>query len=271
MTVLLLSVLAHVIADFCLQSDNIVYMKNNKQFLGFLLHGLIIFSSLFILLIFYNLKTILIYTLLITSIHIAIDYLKCFIIDIQNKLFDLICFVTDQIIHIIIILALWKEFNFEINNLLFSWVTNLIEPKNIAAFSSFEIVNTNLKTAKIIIPSINTIILTSIIYLSIGFGGAIFIRKYLDFFSPPSSNVNISSNASGKHIGILERIMIITFILNDSIGSIAFILAAKSLARFNLLNDKDFAEYYLLGTLFSTLLGIIGGYTLRYSLTLFNL
>ncbi|HOD90893.1 MAG TPA: DUF3307 domain-containing protein, partial [Thermotogota bacterium] len=44
-----------------------------------------------------------------------------------------------------------------------------------------------------------------------------------------------------------------------------FILTAKSLARFKQLNDRDFAEYYLIGTLFSVLIALCGGFIFRFS------
>ncbi|HEX2754098.1 MAG TPA: DUF3307 domain-containing protein, partial [Candidatus Limnocylindrales bacterium] len=53
----------------------------------------------------------------------------------------------------------------------------------------------------------------------------------------------------GSTIGILERILIVVFVLTGTDVAIGFVVAAKTLARFKLLDDRDFAEYYLLGTL----------------------
>ena len=53
----------------------------------------------------------------------------------------------------------------------------------------------------------------------------------------------------GATIGILERILIVVFVLTGTEAAIGFVVAAKTLARFRLLDDRDFAEYYLLGTL----------------------
>jgi hypothetical protein len=55
----------------------------------------------------------------------------------------------------------------------------------------------------------------------------------------------------GATIGILERLLIVTFLLTGSTAAIGFVVAAKTLARFKQLDDRDFAEYYLLGTLAS--------------------
>jgi hypothetical protein len=61
----------------------------------------------------------------------------------------------------------------------------------------------------------------------------------------------------GSTIGILERILIVVFVLTGSDVAIGFVVAAKTLARFRLLDDRDFAEYYLLGTLASVSVAII--------------
>ena len=55
----------------------------------------------------------------------------------------------------------------------------------------------------------------------------------------------------GATIGILERLLIVAFVLTGSAAAIGFVVAAKTLARFRQLDDRDFAEYYLLGTLAS--------------------
>ncbi|HEX5823718.1 MAG TPA: DUF3307 domain-containing protein [Candidatus Limnocylindrales bacterium] len=67
---------------------------------------------------------------------------------------------------------------------------------------------------------------------------------------PPSARV-------GATIGVLERILIVVFVLTGSEAAIGFVVAAKTLARFRLLDDRDFAEYYLLGTLASVAVAII--------------
>jgi len=55
----------------------------------------------------------------------------------------------------------------------------------------------------------------------------------------------------GATIGILERLLLVTFVLTDAAAAIGLVVAAKTLARCKQLDDRDFAEYYLLGTLAS--------------------
>ena len=71
----------------------------------------------------------------------------------------------------------------------------------------------------------------------------------------------------GATIGVLERILIVVFVLTGSEAAIGFVVAAKTLARFRLLDDRDFAEYYLLGTLASVAVAIVTALVGRAALT----
>jgi hypothetical protein len=77
---------------------------------------------------------------------------------------------------------------------------------------------------------------------------------------PPAARV-------GATIGVLERILIVVFVLTGSEAAIGFVVAAKTLARFRLLDDRDFAEYYLLGTLASVAVAIVTALIARMALS----
>jgi hypothetical protein len=64
----------------------------------------------------------------------------------------------------------------------------------------------------------------------------------------------------GEAIGILERLLIVTFVLAGAEAAIGLVIAAKTLARFRQLDDRDFAEYYLLGTLASVAVAAISAF-----------
>jgi hypothetical protein len=70
----------------------------------------------------------------------------------------------------------------------------------------------------------------------------------------------------GSTIGILERILIVVFVLTGTDVAIGFVVAAKTLARFRLLDDRAFAEYYLLGTLASVAVAIVSALVGRAAL-----
>lgn len=67
----------------------------------------------------------------------------------------------------------------------------------------------------------------------------------------------IAELRAGRWIGMLERTIISVLALCGQFGAIAFVLTAKSIARFKMLDDKEFAECYLVGTLASTAAAIL--------------
>lgn len=60
----------------------------------------------------------------------------------------------------------------------------------------------------------------------------------------------------GATIGVLERLLIVALMLTGAQAAVGFVVAAKTIARFRQLDDRDFAEYYLLGTLASVAVAI---------------
>jgi hypothetical protein len=63
---------------------------------------------------------------------------------------------------------------------------------------------------------------------------------------------------AGSWIGILERTIAVLSISQGQFSALGFVMAAKSLARFKLLSeDQSFAEYYLIGTLYSILFALL--------------
>lgn len=72
---------------------------------------------------------------------------------------------------------------------------------------------------------------------------------------------------AGRIIGILERWLIYLVILGSGgYEAIAFILAAKGLIRFKNLDDQNFAEYVLIGTLTSVLIASVTGAWVKLAL-----
>lgn len=75
-----------------------------------------------------------------------------------------------------------------------------------------------------------------------------------------SSQINGTGiKGAGNLIGIFERIMVFTFVLTNQYAAISIIFAAKSIARFSELKERNFAEYYLLGTFSSVTLALMVG------------
>jgi hypothetical protein len=82
------------------------------------------------------------------------------------------------------------------------------------------------------------------------------IRQLIAKYKPQNISENPSDTpySAGALIGILERILILALLSVGQYAAIGLVLTAKSVARYDqIAKQKDFAEYYLLGTLLSTL------------------
>lgn len=63
---------------------------------------------------------------------------------------------------------------------------------------------------------------------------------------------------AGRMIGTLERIIMVIFLSIGQYSAVGLVLTAKSIARYDRISkDQEFAEYYLLGTLLSTICAVI--------------
>ncbi len=86
--------------------------------------------------------------------------------------------------------------------------------------------------------------------------GHLAVRLLLRPFRPPAAT---GIRGAGALIGLLERALVLTFVLLGQYTAIGLILTAKSIARYKELEDRHFAEYYLIGTLSSMLFAILAG------------
>ena len=109
-----------------------------------------------------------------------------------------------------------------------------------------------------------TVGLYAVGYLYICIRGMVLVRAVLEL--PPlhmrrdeDRSAGAIDIARGRTIGALERALALTFVLLGQYGALGLLIAAKSLARFKALEDREFAEYFLIGTLASLLLALLGG------------
>ena len=86
--------------------------------------------------------------------------------------------------------------------------------------------------------------------------------------SQTNQNMEKIEEKRGRIIGILERLLIYFFIIHNQLAAIGFILAAKSFARFKELDNRNFAEYVLIGTLLSASLALLIGEIVKMLITL---
>lgn len=102
-------------------------------------------------------------------------------------------------------------------------------------------------------------------YVFNGKGGTRVVRGVLERFPravPSDTSESGDEYEMGRTIGTLERYLALTLVLFGQWVALGFIIAAKSIARFPEMTGrrhKDFAEYYLIGTLVSMLVALASG------------
>ncbi|MEA1998364.1 MAG: hypothetical protein U9N61_03440 [Euryarchaeota archaeon] len=101
-------------------------------------------------------------------------------------------------------------------------------------------------------------------YIAVSVVGAYAIRAILRRYEKNVGTGGLRS--AGMIIGIIERVMVLTFVLIDQYTAITIVFAAKSIARFNELEDRNMAEYYLIGTLLSITFALITGIVARLTI-----
>jgi hypothetical protein len=75
---------------------------------------------------------------------------------------------------------------------------------------------------------------------------------------------------AGEWIGVLERFLVIIFVMIGQFAGVGFLLAAKSVFRFGDMRreqDRKLTEYIMLGTLFSVTIAILLGLLARYGVS----
>ena len=163
-------------------------------------------------------------------------FLHCFIYFI---VFEILFFLLSQLIYIVMLIGVYYIFNLE--NLTNNFYIKL------QGYENFK-----------------TIIFYILIFSIILDPASVFIRKLFISISPKTyTKIYSEELKAGNIIGKLERIIIAIFLLNNQFGVIGFVLTAKSIARFKQMENRDFAEKYLIGTLTSFLIVLLSILTLK--------
>jgi hypothetical protein len=254
---LLLALIAHVAADFIFQTAATVNRKNQFKVSGYFRHGITVLMTLLILLQGYCWWAVLLFCLLTTVIHLLLDLLKAwYLAHAKWRRFELGAFIGDQILHVTTIVLIWQCFDWQPEPLVTAFYHWLFAPKLLAVLT---------RSSPEMETTIVQVLIVFLTYLAVCWGGVAFVAKFLGCLSFPAKKIlrGEANSKAGSYIGLIERGLILTLVLNNSLTAVVFVFTAKSIARFNDLNDRDFAEYYLVGTLLSTLLAVGAGLLAR--------
>jgi hypothetical protein len=112
-----------------------------------------------------------------------------------------------------------------------------------------------------------------VVYVAVVFGGGYLVRNLtkpllggFDSSIAGHGQTMKELRNAGMYIGWLERFLVLSALVLHSPATIGLILTAKSIVRFPELKDVRFAEYFLIGTLLSISVALIGGIILVWVL-----
>jgi len=239
---IVLFLLGHVLGDFYFQTDQMAE-KKEKSFKWVLLHSLVYAVTVFVVCLPVINPAVAVGAGVAGVFHLIIDSLKYRSLQSADKngtrtqAIERKAFFADQALHLFGILTV-------------AYMMVLKAPLE----SSWEPIHTFFHHAGISEGLFRSILLA---LLLVHKPANMIIRKLLLPYKPDLGEDKTGNNA-GRFIGTIERIIMVIFLFIGQYAAIGLVLTAKSIARYDRISkEKDFAEYYLLGTLSSTLLAII--------------
>lgn len=231
----LLSLIAsHLLSDFLLQSDSMASSKHKPAQL--LIHLFITAASIYIISGAFKLWLL---PLLFFLVHGIIDFLKVKFFK-DNK--QLIPFLFDQTLHLITIILAAFLIDYYYDQPL----------KDISYWIGLFGIN-----------YFYFLLFLSVLILVTRFGSLfvdIAVRPLLEQIETDNSKRGFING--GKIIGMLERTLILLFVISHNFSAVGFLIAAKSIFRFGEFsnpNNRKESEYIIIGTMISFLLAIATG------------
>lgn len=223
--------LAHLLGDFIWQPNSWVADKEVKKHKSIYLYLHVLLHAALAAILAGEISFIP-YAIVIAVTHGIIDLAK---LNFQKKKNKRTWFVADQIAHILVLIV----------------IVLLYENKTIINFWS----DNNF-----------WILITG--FLLVTKPTSIFIKTIISIWSPESQNSQQDNSlaSAGNYIGVLERLLVVCFILTAHFEAIGFLLAAKSIFRFGDLKeakDRKLTEYVMIGTLISFGIAIVVGLSIQ--------
>jgi hypothetical protein len=240
--------LAHLLTDFVFQTHRLVEQKRRGKAAAYGLHGIIHYLSAIAVTAFalrgsfFSLRTHLVIAAL-TVIHLLIDLAKIKLAVNYPACDGSIAYASDQLLHFLTV----------------GFAAGLLSPG--APFRELLAELQNFRA----IP--NRFLAVPVVYVAVVFGGGYLIRllvrslaEGVKSHSPEKANEQLQN--AGLYIGWLERFLVVTALLVQSPATVGLILTAKSIARYPEFKSERFAEYFLIGTLLSISMALLGGVVL---------
>lgn len=229
--------LAHILGDFVLQPDRWIQNKRQRKHRSISLYLHLGIHALALLLLLQFDLTYWAGMMVILLTHFIIDLSK---LNLENRINNNLLFFIDQAAHGLVLVGVVFFYHpFGINTAI------LYSPASLLLLLSF---------------------------FSVTSVSAIIMRLLMNRWQLPEDNEEDSLPKAGKYIGMLERLLVFSFIVLQQWAAIGWLIAAKSILRFSDLSrakDRKLTEYVLIGTLLSFGLAIAAGLFYLYAIDKF--
>ncbi|WP_324715401.1 DUF3307 domain-containing protein [Carboxydochorda subterranea] len=250
---------AHVLADFLFQTDGVFQGRLDGQARAYLVHGLTHLVLSWALSVAAWSPGVLLAGVIVAAVHVAVDVAKDGLLRARARLdrgapaggaAGAWAFVADQLVHVWVIV----------------FVVALIPPGFLRPWTGADLLLrfvAGASAARVL--AHEEAWRLAAVYLAVVLGGAVLVRLVLQAARTVPAGTGFTATGerqvprTGTYVGMVERALILSFLLLGSHAAVGFVIAAKSIARFRELEDRAFAEYYLVGTLLSVLVAL-GGY-----------
>ena len=232
MNTLLILGIAHTIGDFLLQSDTMAKGKTNKWTM---LLGHVLLYALTMCAVFFCAPTAQAWLAfaILSAAHALVDLARIHVAKGLCARGRLVSYCADQLLHLGTVVLVWAL---------------LLRGQSSAMLQS-------LSTRSWFRPTLLCGALCCLLWDPT----AVLVRKVFELFQTPGTKKGDDVLArSGELIGKLERLIVAALVLCNAPTAIGFVLTAKSVARFKDMEQKGFAERYLVGTLLSVTVALIG-------------
>ncbi|MCI6094395.1 MAG: DUF3307 domain-containing protein [Clostridium sp.] len=236
-----LMLLSHTLGDYYFQPQAMAKLKSRSTWYV-LIHAGVYAAVMFLSVLLYPYRAYFNAVIIAAATHAMIDVIKQLILNHYAKLSiltvrqDRLAYLIDQVLHMTIILAC-------------AFLTKAWEGGNSAALTA-------LSEELPVVIGIDGYELLSIVcaLLAVMKPANVFIQKVL-VTEKPNDETRTRLRYGGR-IGSLERIVSVVMMYLGQYAAIALVFTAKSVVRFKDFENRDFAEYYLYGTLMSVVTAV---------------
>lgn len=244
-------VVAHLLGDFYFQSERVAAGKNRRAG-SFIIHIIVYWGACLLAMASFWGNGAFAVSLAVAGAHLAVDLTKVAVVHSIGRIagrsrdsdgaIGRKAYVVDQVAHAacLVVVAYVATFRYGF----------ILRPTVAVATVTGNIGMDWTKTLALVTMA-----------LFVGKPSNVTVRMLLADYRPTVEGEDSSTvQRSGRFIGTLERLILLVFLCLHQVAAMGLVLTAKSIARYDMIaRNKAFAEYYLLGTLLSTLC-VVGSY-----------